>query len=124
MIPHGRLSDGSRTGKTVEGVMSMLGASVTLQEIFRFKEEGFDKNRKILGQFQAMGMIPTFIEKFEQRGLKIPRSLFTTSSSAKNQKQSLLKSGLSIKRPPGKPFPSKRPPGRTNTLTTGTKKVS
>jgi len=124
IIQIGRLSDGSRKVKNVAEVVGIQGDTVTLQEIFRFKEEGFDKNRKILGQFQAMGMIPTFIEKFEQRGLKIPRSLFTTSSSAKNQKQSLLKSGLSIKRPPGKPFPSKRPPGRTNTLTTGTKKVS
>ena len=59
----------------------MQGEAVTLQEIFRFKEEGFDKNRKIIGQFQAMGMIPTFIEKFEQRGVKIPRNLFTSSGS-------------------------------------------
>ena len=127
IIQIGRLSDGSRKVKNVAEVVGIQGDTVTLQEIFRFKEEGFDKNRKILGQFQAMGMIPTFIEKFEQRGLNIPRSLFTTSSSAKNQKQSLLKTGkagLSVKRPPGKPFPSKSLPGRTNTLTTGTKKVS
>jgi len=50
---------------------------VTLQEIFRFKETGFDQHRKILGQFQAMGMIPTFIEKLEQKGVRIPRELFS-----------------------------------------------
>ena len=111
IIQIGRLSDGSRKVKNVTEVVGLQGDTVTLQEIFRFKEEGFDKNRKIIGQFQAMGMIPTFIEKFEQRGLKIPRSLFTTSSaSGGGDKKSLLisgkpgglaarRAGLSAKRP-------------------------
>jgi septum site-determining protein MinD len=50
---------------------------VTLQEIFRFKETGFDKNRRILGQFQAMGFIPTFVEKLEQKGVIISRDIFS-----------------------------------------------
>ena len=112
IIQIGRLSDGSRKIKNVAEVVGLQGDTVTLQEIFRFKEEGFDKNRKILGQFQAMGMIPTFIEKFEQRGLKIPRSLFTTSGAPKqNEKKSLISAGkpggLALKRPglgPRKPL--------------------
>ena len=55
----------------------MLFEIVVLQEIYRFKEEGFDKNRKIVGQFQATGFIPTFIEEFERKGVKVPRTLFT-----------------------------------------------
>ncbi len=102
IIQIGRLSDGTRKVKNVAEVVGMQGDTVTLQEIFRFKEEGFDKNRKILGQFQAMGMIPTFIEKFEKRGLKIPRSLFTTSSSTRNEKKSLLSAGKAgLKKAPG-----------------------
>jgi septum site-determining protein MinD len=53
-----------------------------LQEVFRFKEEGFDKNRKVIGQFLAMGLIPTFIEEFEARGISIPRNLFMTADTA------------------------------------------
>lgn len=75
-----RMSDGSRKIMSVTEVVGMQGETITLQEIFRFKEEGFDKNRKIIGQFQAMGLIPTFIETFEQRGVVIPRNLFTTSN--------------------------------------------
>ena len=112
IIQIGRLSDGSRKIKNVAEVVGLQGDTVTLQEIFRFKEEGFDKNRKILGQFQAMGMIPTFIEKFEQRGLNIPRSLFTTSATPKQgEKKSLIsskKAGGLLKRPglgPRKPMP-------------------
>ena len=112
IIQIGRLSDGSRKIKNVAEVVGLQGDTVTLQEIFRFKEEGFDKNRKIMGQFQAMGMIPSFIEKFEQRGLKIPRSLFTTSGAPKqSEKKSLISAGkpgsMGLKRPglgPRKPL--------------------
>lgn len=72
-----RMSDGSRKVISVTEVCGMQGETITLQEIFRFKETGFDKNRKILGQFQAMGLIPTFIEKLEQKGVIIPRDIFS-----------------------------------------------
>jgi pilus assembly protein CpaF len=74
-----RFSDGSRKVASITEIVGMQGETVTLQEIFRFKEEGFDKNRRVVGQFQAMGLIPTFIEKFEQRGVAVPRNLFTSS---------------------------------------------
>ena len=119
IIQIGRLSDGARKIKSVTEVIGLQADTVTLQEIFRFKEEGFDKNRKIIGQFQAMGRIPTFIEKFEKRGLKIPRSLFTTSSSAGGaaQKKSLLTARPGIV---GKAMPLNKKP----LLNKGVKKVS
>jgi pilus assembly protein CpaF len=84
IIQISRMSDGSRKVMSITEVVGMQGETVTLQEIFRFKEEGFDKNRKIVGQFQAMGLIPTFIETFEQRGIVIPRNLFITSEQSKS----------------------------------------
>jgi pilus assembly protein CpaF len=81
IIQISRLSDGSRKVVSITEVIGMQGEIVTLQEIYRYKEEGFDKNRKILGQFQASGFIPTFIEEFERKGVKIPRTLFTAVSS-------------------------------------------
>jgi septum site-determining protein MinD len=77
-----RLSDGSRKLVSITEVCGMQGDTVTLQEIFRFKETGFDKNRKIQGQYQAMGMIPTFIEKLEQKGVIIPRDMFSNDPKA------------------------------------------
>lgn len=71
-----RMSDGSRKILSITEVVGMQGETITLQEIFRYKEEGFDKNRKIIGQFQPLGMIPTFIEDFEARGVSVPRNLF------------------------------------------------
>lgn len=72
-----RLGDGSRKVTSITEVCGMQGETVTMQEIFRFKETGFDKNRKIVGLYQAMGLIPTFIEKLEQKGVIIPRDMFS-----------------------------------------------
>lgn len=108
IIQISRLSDGSRKLMSITEVVGMQGEAVTLQEIFRFKEEGFDKNRKIIGQFQALGLIPTFIEEFEQKGVIIPRNLFMTAEqTAKKPTHSAKPGGPSIPRignlPPKKP---------------------
>ena len=98
IIQIGRLSDGSRKIKSITEVVGMQGDVVTLQEVFRFKEEGFTKSGKIVGQFQAVGIIPNCIEKFEKKGIKIPRDLFMTKDSKDIKRPSLsLKSN--IKRP-------------------------
>jgi septum site-determining protein MinD len=72
-----RLSDGSRKIMSITEVVGMQGEVVTLAEIFRFKETGYDKNRRIQGVFQALGHIPTFIEKLEAKGVMIPRDIFS-----------------------------------------------
>ncbi len=99
IIQISRLSDGSRRITSITEVVGMQGEAITLQEVFRFKEEGFDKNRKIVGQFQAMGLIPTFIEKFEQRGVMIPRNLFTSGADAAQQQAATGTSGPAPARP-------------------------
>ncbi len=82
IIQISRLSDGSRKILSITEVVGIQGETITLQEIFRFKEEGSDKNRKIIGQFQAMGLIPTFIEEFERKGINVPRTLFSGSGAS------------------------------------------
>jgi len=82
-----RLSDGSRKIMSITEVVGMQGEVVSLQEVFRFKETGYDKNRKIQGQFQAMGLIPSFIEKFEQKGVIVPRDIFTNNPGSSPQTQ-------------------------------------
>ena len=76
-----RLSDGSRKLISVSEVQGLQGEVVTQQEVYTFKEKGFDKNRRIVGIFQATGLIPKFIEKFEKRGIIIPKSLFSNDAA-------------------------------------------
>jgi pilus assembly protein CpaF len=109
-----RLSDGSRKLMSVTEVVGMQGDTVTLQEVFRFKEEGFDKNRKIVGQFQALGLIPTFIETFEQRGVIVPRDLFITATPTGGSKPGVKPGG-----PPRPNIPRNFPPPVKKTGTEG-----
>jgi septum site-determining protein MinD len=82
IIQISRLSDGSRKVMSITEVLGMSGENVQMTEIFRFKEITFDKNRKIVGQFQAAGRIPKFLEEFERRGIKIPRTLFSDTGGS------------------------------------------
>jgi septum site-determining protein MinD len=72
-----RLSDGSRKILSITEVCGMQGEVLTLAEIFRFKETGYDKNRRINGTFQATGAVPTFIQKLSDKGVVIPREMFS-----------------------------------------------
>lgn len=101
-----RLSDGSRKILSITEVCGIQGDTVTLQEIFRFKETGFDKNRRIVGQFQAMGLIPTFIEKLEAKGVIIPRDIFSNEVKPAAAAQSApTKPGPASPVKPGGPVP-------------------
>ncbi len=108
-----RLSDGSRKITSITEIVGMQSDVITLQEIFRFKKEGFDKNRKIQGQFQAMGLIPTFIEEFEARGIKVPRNIFTSSTSTQDMlthaKATPAPSGMRLVKPSGTNIPKAAP---------------
>ncbi|WP_413576521.1 ATPase, T2SS/T4P/T4SS family [Bdellovibrio sp. HCB290] len=77
-----RLSDGSRKILSITEVAGMQGDVVTLAEIFRFKETGYDKNRRIQGAFQATGTIPSFIQKLSDKGVVIPREIFSNEPAA------------------------------------------
>jgi septum site-determining protein MinD len=79
-----RLSDGTRKILSVTEVAGMQGEIVTLAEIFRFKETGYDKNRKIQGVFQATGTIPSFIQKLSDKGVIIPREIFSNDPGVAN----------------------------------------
>lgn len=78
IVQQTRLSDGSRKITYITEVVGIQGDTVSLQDVFLFKQEGLDKRRKVQGRFVATGFIPKFVEQIEAKGLKIPRSLFTT----------------------------------------------
>ena len=78
IVQQSRLSDGSRKVTYITEVVGIQGETVSLQDVFVFKQEGLDKRRKVQGRFVATGFIPKFVEQIEAKGLKIPRSLFTT----------------------------------------------
>ncbi len=78
IVQQTRMSDGSRKVTYITEVTGIQGEIVSLQDIFIYKQEGFDKKRKIIGKFVPTGFIPKFVEDMEARGIKIPRTLFAS----------------------------------------------
>lgn len=64
-----RLSDGSRRIVQITEVSGMEGDTVTMQDIFSFKQSGIGPNGKVSGSFLATGFRPKFAEAFKAKGI-------------------------------------------------------
>jgi pilus assembly protein CpaF len=71
-----RLEDGARRVTAITEVQRMESDVVTMQEIFCFKYEHATVDRVVNGSLQATGLRPTFLHKFEKRGVTLPSNLF------------------------------------------------
>ena len=89
-----RLSDGSRKIMNITEVQGIQGDAVTLQDVFTFKETGYDKNRKIVGKFLSKGLIPKFIQDLKERGVSVPKDLFSNEDSETKKEMPSQKPGL------------------------------
>jgi pilus assembly protein CpaF len=72
-----RLEDGSRRVTSITEVQRMESDIITLQDIYTFKLEQVLGDRTVLGQLEATRLRPTFLHKFEKRGVELPGYLFT-----------------------------------------------
>jgi pilus assembly protein CpaF len=76
VIQVSRLTDGSRRVSSITEVTSMEGEVITMQEIYRFRRRGISAEGKVVGQFEATGVRPTFIERLQLAGVELPPHLF------------------------------------------------
>jgi pilus assembly protein CpaF len=49
---------------------------ITMQDIFTYRHEGFDKDGNALGRFAPTGVIPRFVEDLAHRGERANLSIF------------------------------------------------
>jgi pilus assembly protein CpaF len=47
-----------------------------MQEVFRYRQLGIDQNGRAYGQFEATGVRPTFVNRLESKGIKLPSNMF------------------------------------------------
>jgi pilus assembly protein CpaF len=71
-----RLEDGSRRVTSITEVQRMESDVITLQELFKFHIDEVTPDGKIVGGLRATGLRPTFVQKFEKRGISLPVGLF------------------------------------------------
>lgn len=81
IVQQSRFPDGSRKITHITEVTGMEGDIVQLQDIFLFKQDGYDENGKIKGKFVATGNIPDFCQDLARRGIPVDLSIFQPPKS-------------------------------------------
>ena len=72
-----RFPDGSRRVTNISEVVGMEGEVVTMTDIFKFHPTGVDQNRRIVGEFRATGLRPSFSQALDVAGLRLDHKLFS-----------------------------------------------
>ena len=77
VVQQSRLADGSRKIVKIVEVTGREGDVIQMQDIFEFRQTGFDDQGRIQGYYSATGNIPYFIDELRQRGvLTIDMAIF------------------------------------------------
>ena len=71
-----REKDGSRKVTHVSEITKMEGEIITMQDIFVFKQDGWDKDGKMTGRYVPTGSIPTFMDDIRRAGMDLDISMF------------------------------------------------
>src|SRR5919109_371418 len=76
IVQANRLQGGPRKITGIVEVMNMEQDIIIMQDIFRYKQLGLDQNGRAFGQFEATGVRPSFMQRLEASGMKLPTNLF------------------------------------------------
>jgi pilus assembly protein CpaF len=76
IIQANRLQGGPRKVTSITEVMGMEQDMIIMQDVFRYKQLGIDQNGRCYGQFESTGVRPSFVNRLEAAGIKLPSNLF------------------------------------------------
>jgi pilus assembly protein CpaF len=76
IVQANRLQGGPRKVTCICEVMNMEQDIIIMQDIFRYRQLGIDQNGRAFGQFESTGVRPSFMQRLEASGLKLPTNLF------------------------------------------------
>ncbi|QDS89330.1 Putative conjugal transfer protein [Rosistilla ulvae] len=76
MIQASRLQGGKRRVTYITEIVGMEQDTIVMQDIYRFDQQGIGADGKAKGRFICTGVRPTFMEKLEGKGIRLPASAF------------------------------------------------
>ncbi len=82
-----RFSCGSRKVTSVCEVTGIESGTIQLQELFAYKQQGYDAEGKVRGVFRATGAVPEFYETMHERGLPVDLSIFRTEDTLRGREE-------------------------------------
>ena len=76
IVQQSRFADGTRKITHVSEVTGMENGVIQLQDLYLFRNQGFDADGNVRGRFGATGRIPEFYEELIARGVDVDRGIF------------------------------------------------
>ena len=76
LIQASRLQGGKRRVTYITEVVGMEQDTIVMQDIYRFDQQGVGPDGKAKGNFICTGVRPTFMDKLEAKGIRLPASAF------------------------------------------------
>ncbi|WP_342052470.1 ATPase, T2SS/T4P/T4SS family [Cupriavidus sp. OTU4054] len=76
IVQQTRFSCGSRRVTYITEVSGMETGVVQLQDVFNFRQDGYDEQGRIRGRFVSTGYIPDFYQDLIRRGISVDTSIF------------------------------------------------
>lgn len=76
IVQQSRFSDGSRKVVAVTEITGMEKDVITTADLFHFVQTGVDENGKVLGEYRATGVVPTFIDELKAHNISYDMSIF------------------------------------------------
>ena len=70
------MRDGSRKVVGISEILGMESDTIIMQDIFVFKQEGYDLTGNIKGKFQATGIRPKVLERLYAEGVAVNDNWF------------------------------------------------
>ena len=76
VIQVNRLQGGKRRVTQITEVVGVEQDVVILQDIYCYRQDGLDEQARARGRFEALGVRPSFMERLEAVGVRLPASAF------------------------------------------------
>jgi pilus assembly protein CpaF len=76
IIQANRLQGGPRKITHITEVVGMEQDTIVMQDIYHFEQTGIDETGRAHGRFIATGIRPTFMDRLEAAGVRLPASAF------------------------------------------------
>ena len=76
VVQANRMQGGARKITHITEIVGMENDTIVMQDIFRFIQDGVDENGRATGKFICCGVRPKCIDRLEQKGIKLPASIF------------------------------------------------
>jgi pilus assembly protein CpaF len=76
VVQANRLQGGPRKITHITEIVGMEQDTIIMQDIYHYMQEGINESGRAIGRFEATGVRPTFMDRLESAGVRLPASAF------------------------------------------------